>query len=196
VVVHAVSCATAFGTVVAEQPCAQVIEVRAPGSGRSWRDVVEQIVTGGVSASLRSRSRELCAEIARDLQPLRDHVAARITAIRAHVARERRREIQQSLFDRRAEDVAARAEEAASRLDMALARRQAGIASPATLEGVAARLVAVWPLRARLEAERDRVEGPALSDVSFREAERNRVEGPALSDGSFREAERNRVEGW
>jgi hypothetical protein len=124
-------------------------------------------VFGRVAASLRSHSHELCAGIARDLRPLRDNVAARITSIRAQVADERRREIQRSLFDRRADDVAARADEAASRLDMALARRQASVAAPATLEGVAARLVAVWPLRAR----------PALSEVSFREAERDRVEG-------------------
>ena len=120
-----------------------------------------------VALSLRSHSQGLCAEVARDLTPLQDKVAARITSIRAQVARERTRKVQQSLFDRRAEDVAAHAGEAASRLDMALARRQASVEAPATLEGVAARLVAVWPLRAR----------PTLSEVSFREAARDRVEG-------------------
>jgi hypothetical protein len=139
-----------------------------------------------VALALRSRSQGLCAETARDLTPLREKVAARITSIRAHVARERTREIQRSLFDRRAEEVAAHAGEAASRLDMALARRQASVAAPATLEGVAARLVAVWPLRAR----------PALSEASIRAAERDRVEGPALSEVSIRAAERDRVEGW
>ena len=165
--VHTVSCASTFGTVMAEYPLAHVMDVRAPGNGHSWREVIERAVPGGVAASLRSRSRELCAEIERDLQPLRVRVAARITAIRAHVTRERRREIQQSLFDRRAEEVAARADESASRLDMALARRHASVASPATVEGVAARLVAVWPVRAR----------PALSEVSCREASQDRVEG-------------------
>ena len=48
--------------------------------------------------------------------PLRQKIAARITAIRAHVAAERRREIQQSLFDRaRATSGVTHAEEAASR---------------------------------------------------------------------------------
>ncbi len=167
VALHSVSCASAFGAVVAEHACAHVIEARAPRSGRTWRAGHRGCRAGSRGPSLRSHSQGLCAEVARDLTPLRDKVAARITSIRAQVARERTREIQQSLFDRRAEDVAAHAGEAASRLDMALARRQASVASPATLEGVAARLVAVWPLRAR----------PALSEVSFREAERDRVEG-------------------
>jgi superfamily II DNA or RNA helicase len=186
VALHSVSCASAFGTVVAEYACAHAIEGRAPRSGRTWRQVIEVAVPGGVALSLRSHSHRLCAEVARDLTPLRDKVAARIASIRAQVAHERTREIQRSLFDRRAEDVAARAGEAASRLDLTLARRQASVAAPATLEGVAARLVAVWPLRAR----------PTLSEGSFREAERDRVGGPALSEGSFREAERDRVEGW
>lgn len=167
VAVHSVSCASAFGAIVAEHACAQVIEARAPGRAHTWRDVIEGVVPGGVAATLRSQSQELCATIANDLKPLRDRVAARINSIRAQVAHERARGIQRSLFDRRAEEVAARAGEAASRLDMALARRRASVEAPATLEGVAARLVAVWPLRAR----------PARSEVSFREAERHRVEG-------------------
>jgi superfamily II DNA helicase RecQ len=166
VAVHSVSCATTFGTVVAEYACAHLGQARAPGSGRSWRDVIERFVAGSVATSLRSHSQDLCAEIARDLKPLQDHVAARITSIRAHLAGERRREIQQSLFDRREQDVAAHANGVASRLDMALARRQASVASPATVEGATARVVAVWPWRAR----------PALSEVSFCEAERDRVE--------------------
>jgi superfamily II DNA or RNA helicase len=186
VALHSVSCASAFGAVVAEYACAHVIAACAPRSGHTWRQVIERAVPGGVALALRSRSQGLCAETARDLTPLREKVAARITSIRAHVARERTREIQRSLFDRRAEEVAAHAGEAASRLDMALARRQARVAAPATLEGVAARLVAVWPLRAR----------PALSEASIRAAERDRVEGPALSEVSIRAAERDRVEGW
>jgi superfamily II DNA or RNA helicase len=186
VAVHRVSCASTFGAIVAEHAYAQVIEVRAPGREHTWRDLIEGVVPVRAAASLRSHLHELCAGIARDLEPLRDNVAARITSIRAQVAHERKREIQRCLFDRRADDVAAHAGEAASRLDMALARRQASVAAPATLEGVAARLVAVWPLRAR----------PALSEVSFRAATQDRVEGPALSEVSFREATQDRVEGW
>ena len=128
---------------------------------------IEGAVPNRIAATVRSDAQRLCDAVARDLKPLRDAVAARLAAIRAQVAAERTREIQQSLFDRRADDVAAHAEAVSSRLDMALARRQASITSPATVEGVAARLVAVWPARAR----------PALSEVSFREAERDRVEG-------------------
>jgi hypothetical protein len=186
IALHRVSCSSAFGAVIAEHACADVIAARAPDREHTWRQVIEGAVPGRVAPSVRSHAQELCAEIARDLTPLRHNVAARITSIRAHVAHERRREMQQSLFDRRAEGVAAQADETASRLDMALARRQASVESPATLEGVAARLVAVWPLRARL----------ALSEGSFRDAERDRVEGLALSEGSFRDAERDRVQEW
>jgi len=167
VALHTVSCTTAFGTVVAEPACAHLVEASPPRLGMRWRDVIEGGVPHRVAGVLRSHARDMCDAVARDLQPLRDKIAARITAIRAQVAAERAREIQQSLFDRRAEDEAAHADEAASRLDMALARRQASLASPVTLEGLAARLVAVWPWRAR----------PGLSEVSFREAERDRVEG-------------------
>ena len=182
VALHSVSCASAFGAVVAEHACAHVIAARAPKSGRTWRQVIEGAVPGLVAPLVRSHSQELCAEVARDLTPLRDNLAARITSIRAQVAHERRREIQHSLFDRSAEGVAAQADEAASRLDMALARRQASVESPATLEGVAARLVAVWPLRARPALSE--VEGPALSEVEGPAL--SEVEGPALSE----------VEGW
>jgi superfamily II DNA/RNA helicase len=149
VALHTVSCTSASGAVVAEHACAHVIRARAPDSGRQWRDVIEGAVPHCVATSLRLHSERFCDAVARELKPLRDKVVARITAIRAQVAAERRRDIQQSLFDRRADDAAEHAEKAASRIDMALARRQASITSPATLEGVAARLVAVWPLRAR-----------------------------------------------
>ena len=149
VALHTVSCVTASGAVVAEHPCAHLVRARAPDAGKRWRDVVEDAVPHRVATSLRFHSQLSCDAVARDLQPVRDRVVARITAIRAQVAAERRREIQQSLFDRRADDAAGHAATAASRVDMALARRQAGITSPATLEGVASRLVAVWPLRAR-----------------------------------------------
>ena len=166
VALHTVSCRSAYGTVVAEDAYAHAIEAGAPRHGMQWREVITGAVPECVATAWRSHARDLCEAVARDLQPLRDKVAARLTAIRAQVATERAREIQQSLFDHRAVDVAAHAESVASRLDMALARRQSSITSPATVEGVAARLVAVWPLGAR----------PALSEISFRKAERDRVE--------------------
>ena len=86
VALHSVSCASAFGAVVAEHACAHVIEARAPRSGRTWREVIEDAVPGRVGPSLRSHSQGLCAEVARDLAPLEDKVAARITSIRAQVA--------------------------------------------------------------------------------------------------------------
>ncbi len=76
VALHSVSCASAFGAVVAEHACAHVIEARAPRNGRPWREVIEDAVPGRVTASLRSHSQGLCAEVARDLTPLRDRVAA------------------------------------------------------------------------------------------------------------------------
>jgi hypothetical protein len=167
VALHAVSCTSAFGTVVAEHARAHVVEAAAPRRRGRWREVIAGAVPERVAATVRSDAGALCDAVARELRPLRKAVTTRLAAIRGHVAAERTREIQQSLFDRRAEDAAAHAAAAASRFDMTLARRQASIASPATLEGVAARLVAVWPLRAR----------PALSEVSSREGERDRVEG-------------------
>ena len=149
VAVHTVSYTSASGGVVAEHACAHVIEARALDSRRRWRNLIEGAVPHRVAASLRFYSHLSCDAIARDLAPLRAKVIARITAIRAQIAAEGRREIQRSLFDRRADDAAGHAARAASRVDMALARRQASITSPATLEGMAARLVAVWPLRAR-----------------------------------------------
>ena len=149
VALHTVSCTSAFGSVVAEHACAHVVEAGAPRTGLRWRDVITGGMTPVVAAALRSHSQHVCETVARDLQPLGQKVAARITAIRAQVAAARAREIQQSLFDRRADEVAAHAAETASKLDLALARRLASLTSPATLEGVAARLVAVWPLRTR-----------------------------------------------
>ena len=149
VALQTATCTTAFGTVVAQDAYAHVVEARAPQHGRRWRDVVVGAVPYRVAGALRSQAPDLLGAVARDLQPFRSRVAARIAAIRTHIAAQRTREIQQSLFDRRAEDAAAHAGAAASRLDMALARTQASIASPVTLEGIAVRLVAVWPLRAR-----------------------------------------------
>ncbi len=149
VALHTASCTSAAGSVVAEHACAHLVRARAPDGGRRWRDVIAGAVPRCVATSLRLHSQLSCDVVARELKPLRHRLVARITAIRAQVAAEGRRGIQQSLFDRRAGDAAAHAEKAASRVDLALARRQASITSPATLEGVAARLVAVWPLRAR-----------------------------------------------
>ena len=149
VALQSVTCTNSVGTVVAEDASAHLIEARAPQDGRRWRDVVVGAVRHRAAGAVTSQAMDFCDAVARDLQPLRNRVASRLRAIRAEVAAERAREIQQSLFDRRADDRAAHADERASRFDIALARREASIASPVTLEGVAARLVAVWPLRAR-----------------------------------------------
>lgn len=149
VALQTVSCTSGVGTVIGEGVCAQLIEARAPQYGKQWRDIILAAVSHPLTTTVRAHARDCCDAVARDLQPLRDRVGARLMAIRNQAAAERTREIQRSLFDRRAEDVAAHAGEVASQLDLSLARRQASIASPITLDGVAARLVAVWPLRAR-----------------------------------------------
>ena len=146
---HMVRCTSSFGAVVAEDAHASVIDAALPRAGRQWREVIAGALPYRLADVLRSHARQSCDAVARDLQPLRDNVAARVTAIREQAAAARTRHLQQSLFDRRADALAAHAEAAASRLDIALARRQASVTSPTTLEGVAARLVAVWPLRAR-----------------------------------------------
>ena len=130
--VHRIAYANALGNVVAQRAVAHVVDC-------SDADRLEDAV--------RECVREQCAEINRELGPLRAAAVGRIARIRSQIAQSRTRAIQQSLFDARTKTAARHADAVSSRLDAALARRQISIASPATAAGAIPTLVAAWPQR-------------------------------------------------
>ena len=88
-----------------------------------------------------------CAEIDRDLTPLRTSTGERLSRIQAGLAAAGKRPVQHSLFDSRAEMATRKAESNTSRLLEALARRHSAIASPASAANARTTLVAAWPRR-------------------------------------------------
>jgi superfamily II DNA or RNA helicase len=144
-----VSYANDLGAVVAERPCALAIQLdarqlRSPAAALRalpQSDCARQAL--GTQASLE------CAAIEQALAPLRDAIGRRITHIREHQRRQRALEVQQSLFDRRAETDAARQQLAAADLDAALVRRRLSIASPVRPARAFGAVAAIWPAARR-----------------------------------------------
>jgi superfamily II DNA/RNA helicase len=149
-VLHAVTVTNGFGAMVSELVHAHEVHACAPPARAGWRAIVESVRHSvRMRASLRTRSDRVRLDAERELGPIRTAVTARLAAIRERLARERAQALQRSLFDRRAEAGAAHADDVAGRHDMALALRQASVTSPVPRDGVAARLLAIWPLEPR-----------------------------------------------
>jgi superfamily II DNA or RNA helicase len=132
VVVHRLTHANARGNVMAECVAAHALE---------------QAAVGRVDTALLGCIRRHCDLINQHLAPLRAAMAVRLPRIRAHVAEAGAAAVQRSLFDDRADTAARHAQAVIARCDSALARRHAGITSPATAADATATLVAAWPRR-------------------------------------------------
>jgi superfamily II DNA or RNA helicase len=132
VAVHRLTFANALGSVTAEYVAAHVVD----------RDAADR-----VDIALVDRMREHCALIDQHLMPLRTSVGDRLSRIRAQIAETAQQRVQQSLFDDRAGAAARHLKAVIARFDSALARRHAGLTSPATPKGATATLAAAWPHR-------------------------------------------------
>ena len=84
-------------------------------------------------------------DVRSQLDPLRAAVCGRIEMARDRLRRSQRLELQVSLFDRRAEHLAAARQHALDGLDAALFRRALSLA-PTSAVAMRPRLIAVWPL--------------------------------------------------
>ncbi len=149
IALHAISCTTAHGGLVAEQPFSCRVEARRPARASDWRPLIEHGVAAVAQGLIERAVCEACAATDRELAPVRHAVSARIGGIRGHLAAERVGEQQLSLFDRRADESAGRDARAAAILDEALERCLRSVISPAVAADSAARLVAIWPVPAR-----------------------------------------------
>ena len=150
VALHTVAYLNDFGAVVAEQSCAHAAEVARPRAGRRRFAFVESVSTSSrLRASVGTQIDGTCAAINEELAPVGRAVSKRVAAIRAQIAAARTREVQRSLFDRRADAQAAHAGRTADALDAALARRRISVDARVRPDAAAARLVAVWPAAPR-----------------------------------------------
>ena len=148
VALHTVAYVNGCGSLVAEQPCAHVVEVGCPRTDQRRRLFVRAVsASRRLDASVSSHVVETCAAIENELTPLRAAISARIAAIRSQVAGQRVREVQGSLFDHRADAEAAHAGRIAGVLDAALLRR--GCSIDARVGATTPRLAAVWPAARR-----------------------------------------------
>ena len=82
--------------------------------------------------------------IERQRQPVCAAVRSRIGAIRRLVSGRRAAPLQPSMFDTRAEVAAARIDDISAHLDLALANREASVASPLATDRVAVQPIAIW----------------------------------------------------
>lgn len=134
VALRRVTRSNAYGVLVGEDLEAWLVDV-APPDRRAWPAII-----GAIARRLPS----VPAMAGPD--GIGGHLTARIEAIRSAVRRDRARELQHSLFDRRAALAATRDEAAAARFDLALERRRVTADASVADGGVQATLVAVWPL--------------------------------------------------
>ncbi|MDO8680773.1 MAG: helicase-related protein [Acidobacteriota bacterium] len=125
---------------------ALLIQMRGgPATRRDWQAWVNQL-DEQLESLIATASISYARDVAAQLDPLRVSAGGRIDTARDRLRRSWLSELQASLFDGRAERLAAARQQALDRLDAALLRRALSL-TPA-LPGVAARprLIAVWPL--------------------------------------------------
>jgi superfamily II DNA or RNA helicase len=131
---HRVRLANEYGVITGDTfQSHRVTWRRRPQSPREWRRAID-----GVS--------EAVGDVAGQRHQDRDRIRARINAIRKHLARQRRREYQRSLFDGRAEVEQVEREQSASRVNRALDRIERATA-PADPRCSRVALIAAWPER-------------------------------------------------
>lgn len=149
VALHVITCVNEAGSIVADSTCAHSAEVHVSRAG-SRRAILERLAASTqLRTAVRHQADRACQAINDALAPLRGAMTTRIGAIRWHLASQRPRATQRSLFDRRAEHVAGRQADALQNLDDALEHRLRTIASPARGSLALGRLVALWPLDRR-----------------------------------------------
>ncbi len=137
------------GLTIDESVDATMLELsRTPGHRQEWDRLIRtlpQAVAG--CAQLADREPARLEQIESALKPFRDAVLGRLDAIRSALARARKRQWQESLFDRRAARDEERRVETLTALDAHLARKQDLIARLTHGgEATSRRLVAAWTL--------------------------------------------------
>jgi len=146
IALHAVSYFNDVGTMVAELPIAHSLEARRPPAAQRRYALVDAAGTSHLlRASIHEHVERTCNAIQHELAPLRHAITTRIASIQSRIASERTRDVQRSLFDRRAEVAAARANDTATVLDTALRRRQLSVESRVRPDAAFERLAALWP---------------------------------------------------
>ena len=147
---HTVAYVNECGSLVAEQPCAHVMDVGRTCSHYRRRVFAKAIGTSSrLGQAVRAHIDERCCLIERELAPLRHAISVRTAAIRSQIASQRTRQIQCSLFDRRADTETARASQIADSHDAALQRRQRSVAARVSAGAATSRLAAIWPAARR-----------------------------------------------
>ena len=150
VVLHTVAYVNECGSLVAEQPCAHAVDVGGPRTAHRRRVSANAIrKSSRLGAAVRSHIEQRCSVIEHELAPLRHAISKRTAAIRSQIASQREREVQRSLFDRRADTETARAGQIADRLDAALRRRHHSVDARVSVGSTTPRLAAVWPAARR-----------------------------------------------
>ena len=131
---------------IAGEACSALIvrAARGPVTRRDWQAWINQL-GDRLETAIESASASHAIDVRKQLDPLRAAVCRRIEMARDRLRRSRRLELQVSLFDRRAEHLAAARQHALDCLDAALLRRALSLAP---MPGIAMRprLIAVWPL--------------------------------------------------
>ena len=146
---HAVTCVNIVGAIVAEVRCVHAVVIDGARL-RSRRAVVRAVpASENLLRAVQDEGARVCAAIELELQPFRTAVAARIASIRSRLGVAQARDVQPSLFDRRAEETAQRADDTWHQLDAALERRRLSIESPLQRDGAIVRLLAAWPEHSR-----------------------------------------------
>ena len=150
IALHAVSYFNDVGTMVGELPIAHKLETCRPAAAQRPYALVDAVGTSNrIQASVHEHVERTCTAIQQELTPLRDAITTRIDSIQSQIAADRTRELQRSLFDRRADLAAAHANDTATLLDTALRRRQLSVASRVRPDAARERLAAVWPAMER-----------------------------------------------
>jgi superfamily II DNA or RNA helicase len=147
------------GLSIDESVDATVLELsRTPRNRQGWDRLIRtlpQAVAG--CAQLADREPARLEQIESALKPFRDAVLGRLGAIRSALARARRRQWQESLFDRRAARDQERRVETLTALDARLARQQDLIARMTHGgEATSRRLIAAWTFEVAPRRPRDR----------------------------------------
>ena len=117
---------------------------RGPVTRRDWQAWMNRLADR-LETAIESASARHAIDVREQLDPLRSAVCGRIEMARARLRRSQPCQLQVSLFDRRAEHLAATRQHALDGLDAALLHRALSLA-PMPGAAMRPRLIAVWPL--------------------------------------------------
>ncbi len=145
VTLHSVAYVSRAGSMIADLPCAHLVEVDASCFDKRVGVAGAIAASPDVGRSMATHCEANRASIARDLAPFTGALARRISSIRSYLAADHMRTIQPSLFDGRADRAADRDRATLATLDAALRRRAVSVDASVPPDGAAVRLVAIWP---------------------------------------------------